>query len=516
MDAFKQFANKNIFECAEDGFPGSFLRCMNPQAPQSSINDDVSKSEPGRNYMQATDKLGPLSFPSSYGEYAAVRIAVFLNYAPDDELDKKGNPTLHFQRDVSGKFYNITIRNLFDTMQTLMCLAGFDPHVAMLILLSSVVVMDTCMLMGPTKGWSDTEEYCYLSQFQLPFAKNIIEYVLGKCKNLVGVMVFGHKASENILPWLGDNYNKKLLIQGSDVFLSHPQNIRWRYTLKHAQHYTQMFSKIMVSLGVVIPSFVDGMQLLRCFLTKKYTLEMMKEFVDSEVLEAVRQRIAMVKNERTAKVEELKEIAVTVEGERARMAERDREEKKEKARQQEKEQVEHARQQEKEQVEHARQRKEEQEEQAPKARGKNKTFDDRMEDLKLFKETHGHVNVSIPEDNSLAQFCAQTRYVHNNPGKSKRKKLTIENIARLDAIGFNWTLQEYVTRSFDERIDDLEKYKRTHGHLNVKRLEDSSLYQFCAGVRHSLKMAEKDGTMKLTVERIVRLDALGFEWTNQR
>jgi hypothetical protein len=25
MDAFKQFANKNIFECTEDGFPGSFL-----------------------------------------------------------------------------------------------------------------------------------------------------------------------------------------------------------------------------------------------------------------------------------------------------------------------------------------------------------------------------------------------------------------------------------------------------------------------------------------------------------
>jgi hypothetical protein len=103
MDAFKQFANKNIFECVKDGFPDALLRCMNPQAPQSSINDDVSKSEPGRNYMQATDKLGPVSFPSSYGEYAAVRIAVILNYAPDDELDKKGNPTLHFQCDVSGK-----------------------------------------------------------------------------------------------------------------------------------------------------------------------------------------------------------------------------------------------------------------------------------------------------------------------------------------------------------------------------------------------------------------------------
>ena len=82
-----------------------------------------------------------------------------------------------------------------------MCLAGFDPYVGMLILMSSVVVMDGCMLMGPATGWSDTEEYRYLSQFQLPFAKNIIAYVLGKCENLVGVMVFGHKASENIIPW---------------------------------------------------------------------------------------------------------------------------------------------------------------------------------------------------------------------------------------------------------------------------------------------------------------------------
>jgi len=136
-----------------------------------------------------------------------------------------------------------------------------------------------------------------------------------------------------------------------------------------------------------------------------------------------------------------------------------------------------------------------------------------MEDLKLFKEMHGHINMSMREDKSLYQFCASVRNVHNNPSKSKSKKLTIENIARLDSLGFNWTSQEYVTRSFDERIDDLEKYKRTHGHLSLKKHKDSSLYQFCAGVRHSLKQVEKDGTRKLMEERIARLDALGFEWT---
>ena len=81
-----------------------------------------------------------------------------------------------------------------------------------------------------------------------------------------------------------------------------------------------------------------------------------------------------------------------------------------------------------------------QEDQAPKARGKYKTFDDRMEDLKRYKETHGHANVSIPEDKPLAQFCATTRYARKNPGKGKQ--LTDENIVRLDALGFIWTMQE--------------------------------------------------------------------------
>ena len=166
----------------------------------------------------------------------------------------------------------------------------------------------------------------------------------------------------------------------------------------------------------------------------------------------------------------------------------------------------------KEHEEHALQQKKEQEGQAPKARGKIKSFDDQMEDLKRFKETHGHANVTIPEEKSLGHFCAKARYSRKNPGKGV--KMTDERIAAFDALGFIWTSKEYVTRSFDERINDLEEYKQTHGHVNVKRNEDSSLYQFCAAVRHSLKQPEKDGTRKLTEERMAKLDALGFKWTH--
>ena len=68
--------------------------------------------------------------------------------------------------------------------------------------------------------------------------------------------------------------------------------------------------------------------------------------------------------------------------------------------------------------------------------------------------------------------------------------------------------------SFDERINDLKEYKQKHGHVNVNTHEDSSLYQFCADVRHSLKQYEKDGKRKLTEERMGKLDALGFKWTH--
>ena len=74
--------------------------------------------------------------------------------------------------------------------------------------------------------------------------------------------------------------------------------------------------------------------------------------------------------------------------------------------------------------------------------------------------------------------------------------------------------QEYVTRSFDERINDLKEYKQKHGHVNVNTHEDSSLYQFCLDVRHSLNQFEKDGKRKLTEERMGKLDALGFKWTH--
>ena len=69
-----------------------------------------------------------------------------------------------------------------------------------------------------------------------------------------------------------------------------------------------------------------------------------------------------------------------------------------------------------------------------------------------------------------------------------------------------------MTGPFDERMQDLEEYRPTHGQVDVKTHEDNSLGHFCADVRHVRKSIDTDRKWKLTEERIARLNALGVKW----
>ena len=69
----------------------------------------------------------------------------------------------------------------------------------------------------------------------------------------------------------------------------------------------------------------------------------------------------------------------------------------------------------------------------------SKSFEERIEDLKSYKEKHGHLNVRINADKSLAAWCSNMRYGRKSPKKSTIK-LDEERMASLDALGFDWRL----------------------------------------------------------------------------
>jgi RNA binding exosome subunit len=147
----------------------------------------------------------------------------------------------------------------------------------------------------------------------------------------------------------------------------------------------------------------------------------------------------------------------------------------------------------------------------------NTNFFDRVDELKAYKEKHGHLNVSHKEDKGLYHFCYNMRQARK--GKMGCFRLDDGRVAALDAIGFMWEVEASTAAfrddSFFTRVDKLKAYKGKHGHLNIRRNENESLYRFCIDVRRArkAKVTEKGkGCFRLDDNRIAALDAIGFEW----
>ena len=137
------------------------------------------------------------------------------------------------------------------------------------------------------------------------------------------------------------------------------------------------------------------------------------------------------------------------------------------------------------------------------------SFIDRVKALRAYKEKHGHLSVSKEDNKSLFYWCAHTRSAQRNPESCKRK-VTADQTAALDAIGFDWRSESCQKISFIDRVEALRAYKEKLGHLSISK-KDKSLFYWCSNIRNARNKPGK-GTMKLTHERIAALDAIGFEW----
>jgi len=69
---------------------------------------------------------------------------------------------------------------------------------------------------------------------------------------------------------------------------------------------------------------------------------------------------------------------------------------------------------------------------------KQKSFEERIEDLKAFKAKHGHVRVTMNQDKSLANFCSTMRSARR--GTAKGTVIAEDRIKALDELGFKWAI----------------------------------------------------------------------------
>jgi len=128
-------------------------------------------------------------------------------------------------------------------------------------------------------------------------------------------------------------------------------------------------------------------------------------------------------------------------------------------------------------------------------------WEEMFQALVAFKENQGHCGVPRrwSENPQLGRWVSQQRHVY------KKGRLSEERVARLEALGFEW---DPVRADLEEMFRALVAFKGKQGHCNVpfSWSENPELGRWVANQRQTFRKG------KLSEERVVRLEALGFEW----
>ena len=121
----------------------------------------------------------------------------------------------------------------------------------------------------------------------------------------------------------------------------------------------------------------------------------------------------------------------------------------------------------------------------------------RYSELCAYREKHDDVN--IPHDRASELW----RWVSTQRIFKKKGKLPTDKIRRLDEIGFNWDVAE---TQWETRFEELLAYRTTHANVSVPTQPPTPLGSWV----NTQRMSHRGG--KLSVERVTRLDEIGFEW----
>ena len=131
----------------------------------------------------------------------------------------------------------------------------------------------------------------------------------------------------------------------------------------------------------------------------------------------------------------------------------------------------------------------------------------RVRELVEFFAQFGHYEVpkAYAPNPSLSNWVSMQR-VRQRLGKLDRARYE-----RLDALGFSWLAKDrHSDRCWDKRLAELRAFKQKHQHMLGEKEMGRQLFSW----RNTQRLLRREG--KLSEDRIARLDAIGFEWSDPR
>jgi len=136
-----------------------------------------------------------------------------------------------------------------------------------------------------------------------------------------------------------------------------------------------------------------------------------------------------------------------------------------------------------------------------------------------YKDSH-EGNCSVPqhfdENRPLGAWVGAQRQAKHKLDDGKKSALTLQQVKRLDEIGFDWGTRRV---SFQKRYEQLVEYKKKHGgscDVPEDDKEYPDLAKWVSIQRKNYgtwkKNPGKMGSSGMTQERVDKLAALGFKW----
>lgn len=139
---------------------------------------------------------------------------------------------------------------------------------------------------------------------------------------------------------------------------------------------------------------------------------------------------------------------------------------------------------------------------------------DKFQELMDFKKEHGHCCVphTYTPNQPLARWVKRQRYQYKLKMEGKpNSTMTQERIVALEDMGFVWDSHG---AAWLERWNELVAFEREHGHANVPSnfAPSPPLATWVKCQRRQYKLFRSGSLSNMTLDRIQRLQSVGFEW----
>lgn len=167
----------------------------------------------------------------------------------------------------------------------------------------------------------------------------------------------------------------------------------------------------------------------------------------------------------------------------------------------------------------------------PRTASQRFSWEERYDQCKQFRKKNNHCKIptSFKENKSLGIWVQEQRrnFKAMMKGAKPRRVLTMEQIDKLNEIGFYWGAEPDFSKcpqsdaSWKKYFAELEKYKESHGNFDVPINDenDASLSKLARWTRIQRTQKNFRDTKRkclITKERIAMLNGIGFDWKGPR